>query len=449
MNNPFVMIIITQLIVLAPFWAIGLIPFMRLIKVSKQKFWALAVLFVSAHCAYMLTLYIIGADIQTMLFATNVSVLVVSSVLCFLTLNIKFSNLLYVLFMVAAFALSLAAFQAHIEARFFPDIYAASFYTVEYILIRLGVLAVFLPIALFFLKNNVAVFADYADLSTWKYMWIIPAIQTLIINFYTRGWYGDLYYQASNRFITILLLLFVGSFFIHYAITTMIIQTDKSNKLAKNIAIVEHQLELQGEYYQSLRSHISEVMAARHDLRHHLTVIRSYVDLDDKEQINAYLNENIRSLPIDDEGLMLCENFAVNSILRYYINMAKNKGINTETYLDMPSNLGINNNDLCIIFGNCMENAIEACARLSDGKFIKISSKMVGSMLAITIDNSFDGNVKQDGDTFLSLKREGEGIGISSVKAVSQKYGGTARFEPKDFVFQVSVLLRCNTESSL
>jgi len=64
-----------------------------------------------------------------------------------------------------------------------------------------------------------------------------------------------------------------------------------------------------------------------------------------------------------------------------------------------------------------------------------------GNMLGITVDNSFSGEVKKDGDLFLSGKREGEGIGIASVRAVAKKHGGLTRFEAKDGVFQASVLL--------
>jgi sensor histidine kinase YesM len=66
-------------------------------------------------------------------------------------------------------------------------------------------------------------------------------------------------------------------------------------------------------------------------------------------------------------------------------------------------------------------------------------------MLAITIDNNFDGVIEKEGGVYLSRKSSEDrprGIGISSVQAVAQKYGGEARFEAKGNVFQVSVMLR-------
>jgi sensor histidine kinase YesM len=98
--------------------------------------------------------------------------------------------------------------------------------------------------------------------------------------------------------------------------------------------------------------------------------------------------------------------------------------------------------DLCIVFGNCVENAIEACQRAGGERFIRIKSIIIGDMLAVTIDNSFDGILNQNNNTYQSRKHNGEGIGISSVKAVARKYGGDAKFESKANVFQASVILR-------
>ena len=100
---------------------------------------------------------------------------------------------------------------------------------------------------------------------------------------------------------------------------------------------------------------------------------------------------------------------------------------------------GINNADLCVVFGNCLKNAVEDCGRMPRGEdFITVKAQLDGDMLGITVDNSYDGKI---GDLFLSGKRQGAGIGIASVRAVARKYGGLTKFEAKDGVFQASVLL--------
>ncbi len=73
---------------------------------------------------------------------------------------------------------------------------------------------------------------------------------------------------------------------------------------------------------------------------------------------------------------------------------------------------------------------------------IKINSKLFEKLLTITVDNSFNGVFKRDGDVFLSSKREGTGIGLSSVRAVVEKHSGMCKFEVQDNVFMASVCVK-------
>ena len=219
------------------------------------------------------------------------------------------------------------------------------------------------------------------------------------------------------------------------------VQTEHVINLESAISAKNRQLELSGEYYRMLREHTSETKKARHDLRHHISLIQAYADAGEYEKLKAYVKEYSGSLPADT-GIIFCENYAVNAILWHYADMAKNEGISFDARMELPENTGVSDTDLCIVFGNCIENAIEACRKVSDGRFIKVNSKLVGKMVAITVDNSFNGELSAAGDAFLSLKHEGEGIGTSSVKAIAEKYGGAAQFDASGGVFQVSVMLR-------
>jgi len=55
------------------------------------------------------------------------------------------------------------------------------------------------------------------------------------------------------------------------------------------------------------------------------------------------------------------------------------------------------------------------------------------------MDNSFDGIYEEQNGVFFSRKRGGEGTGLSSVRAIAQRYGGSARFEVRENVFMSSV----------
>lgn len=79
-----------------------------------------------------------------------------------------------------------------------------------------------------------------------------------------------------------------------------------------------------------------------------------------------------------------------------------------------------------MIFGTLLEHALEACGPMTEGrKFLRLSSAVHLGTLTLTMDNSFDGQVKQENGGFRSRKRVGD-----------------ARFETDGRVFRSSAYLR-------
>ena len=62
--------------------------------------------------------------------------------------------------------------------------------------------------------------------------------------------------------------------------------------------------------------------------------------------------------------------------------------------------------DLCVMIGNALENAFEACAAVETNRFVTITAEHNGHLLTIMVQNSFDGEIKVVKDTILSRKRE-------------------------------------------
>ena len=278
-----------------------------------------------------------------------------------------------------------------------------------------------------------------------KGLWLVPFMFYCVETLFSFSIFfigaEDSFQSLSSWIYTIFISVIVVAFIVYVLLIRTLSGIAKNTQMESENTLIVRQLELQKEFYERLQTNIKETKVARHDLRHHLSLVQSYINDGETARLKSYVNEYTNTLPTDIETVF-CENFAVNSIMRYYVEIAENEGIHTDIRLDLPENTGISVSDLCIVFGNCMENAIEACLRLSGDKFIKVNSKLNGKMLVITIDNSFDGELRKDDDIFLSRKHAGEGIGLSSVRAVARKYNEEARFDAKDNVFYASITLR-------
>jgi sensor histidine kinase regulating citrate/malate metabolism len=69
-------------------------------------------------------------------------------------------------------------------------------------------------------------------------------------------------------------------------------------------------------------------------------------------------------------------------------------------------------------------------------------SKVVKKHLTLVIDNSFDGIYTEKGGEFYSRKRQGKGVGISSVRAVVERYGGSLKYKVANGVFMTSLYVK-------
>lgn len=215
----------------------------------------------------------------------------------------------------------------------------------------------------------------------------------------------------------------------------------KNRQLAFEVSLMEKQIEARKDRYQMLTEMSTTLKRQRHDLKHHMAVIRQWAAKGDeeKEHLMAYLDQVSAEIP---EGFLgnLCENEAVNALALYYQAVAREAGISVAIQLNIPADTGqVPASDLCVIIGNIVENGIEACKK-ADNPFLTLRSRLFHGILTITMDNSFSFVSKTAEGSFLSSK-PGGGTGLVSVRSVVEKYGGNCSFEDKDGVFYSSVYL--------
>ena len=194
---------------------------------------------------------------------------------------------------------------------------------------------------------------------------------------------------------------------------------------------------LQAQNYENLTRSIEEARAARHDLRHHLSVVLSFINDDDKAGLEKYLSEYTNSLP-DEAVSQICQNYTVDAVAQHYLAAARRAGAELDVEIRLPREVGIPNSDLCIVFGNIFENAAQSCIRQTSGeRFIRARCDMQNGHIVLAVDNSGD---EMPSDTKHS-RTNSEGIGLRSARMVAESHGGTLKFGCDDGVYQTSVIM--------
>ena len=144
---------------------------------------------------------------------------------------------------------------------------------------------------------------------------------------------------------------------------------------------------------------------------------------------------------------ILCKNFTVDSILKYYMSIAMKNNIDFKVNLNIPEDINIDNLDLSIVIGNCVENAIEACKKIMDNskKYINIKAEIKEFQLVVKIKNSFNGQVIKEGNIIKTSKNgEGHGIGLSNVRKITEKYNGYFNVKYNENEFEVHIIMNYN-----
>ena len=100
------------------------------------------------------------------------------------------------------------------------------------------------------------------------------------------------------------------------------------------------------------------------------------------------------------------------------------------------------------MLGNLLENALDACRRMTPATdaspcTIRLFTKETGMLFFLCVENSYDGIVLSDKGHFLSRKRNGKrsGIGISSIREIAERHGGSVSVYPMEHLFRVGITL--------
>lgn len=277
-----------------------------------------------------------------------------------------------------------------------------------------------------------------------KYLWMIPACFYALLHLVIVP---DRIRVSAQTFVTAKLPLVIiwtfCTFLIYTLILRMLQDTMEQAELEKKLEVSRLNASVQKKQYESLLDKIQETRTNRHDIRHHMLALKSYCNVKEYEQVEAYINQYMDTSNLD-QSLIFCENVMINGMMQYYYELLAEHQIDSEINLQIPKNTIFKDEDICVIFGNAIENAYEACMRqMKTPKWMQIKACMFGKdSFTMQVKNSFEGEVKiAKNGNLISSKRNEEGIGVDSMKRICEKYNGTCQYHYENRVFTLSIQL--------
>ncbi|MEG1577814.1 MAG: GHKL domain-containing protein [Oscillospiraceae bacterium] len=197
------------------------------------------------------------------------------------------------------------------------------------------------------------------------------------------------------------------------SIIKMITYSYDKYEVSSRAEAASNQLIMEQGRYETLARHIGETDRLVHDMRHHMLSFRDFSERGDLQGLRRYL-DGMGEAYQTEEMPIICARPTVDVILRHNLALALEADIEVEHQVEIPTEFDRSDLDLCIVFGNLMENALEACLRQTVGeRFIHVNTDCIGGkMLAIRVENSFEGDLVWHSGICESVKRKGPGLGL-------------------------------------
>ena len=182
--------------------------------------------------------------------------------------------------------------------------------------------------------------------------------------------------------------------------------------------------------YTDLLKKEEKLRADRHDFRHHIAVLKQLTASRDIKGLQTYLENFEQKHSTTLLSVSFCKNYVIDMVLRMYSKLAQSADCPFTVKAQLHAELPFDDSDLCVLLSNLLENALEASGYLPQSKrYIRIDIRCRMNLFGVSVTNAFDGFLQKQNNNYFSRKQEGRnGIGIASIRAICDKYGGTSDF---------------------
>ena len=180
----------------------------------------------------------------------------------------------------------------------------------------------------------------------------------------------------------------------------------------------------------------------RHDYHNHVQAMLILCDQNNLPELKKYLINLNDDLTTVDTSIKT-GNVMIDAILNSKMSLIKARSIPVSAKAAAPNETDLSDIDLCVILGNLLDNAMEACAGQGEEeeRFIRIYMGVMKKQLYISVQNTFSGRKKRT-ERLVSTKREsGHGYGLSRIDAVVKRNGGYINRQNEDGIFATEVML--------
>ena len=286
----------------------------------------------------------------------------------------------------------------------------------------------FLTLALIWKRKDLLVHGNFTQIGIMLASVVIHFV-AIIIYYTDKSVLDNIHNQIIQPFFQLLLYVILVFNYFNALRTRKLMESEQA---LKNL---ETEMEHNYSYYTLADEKFTEISKLRHDIHNQIQAVQHLLKTGKNKKEADEIMNHIEEQLAAAKTVHFCQNPIINSVLTVKMNTVKANGIETDILLNDCENLPFDNYDICSLFANLYDNAVEACQKIEENKERRITmrSSIKNDYFVLKIVNTCiempeikSGKIKSDKNS------DEHGYGTKIIDSITKKYNGTFTLRFKD-----------------
>ena len=203
-------------------------------------------------------------------------------------------------------------------------------------------------------------------------------------------------------------------------------EAEERDASRERVRLLEEQVRSQEAYLDRLFADMGEARRVREAIAVELEAVDELLGKREAEGVS--------------QGLMR----VVDALVSMKVDVCKDAGIETEVDVRLSDDVPFSSVELCAVFSNLFDNAIDACQKVpEERRFITLRARLDAGHLVVRMEN---GCVASTGGKKRPLRQRAglaeHGWGLDILETMARRYEGSFQAQQRDGVFSTTVILR-------
>ena len=240
-------------------------------------------------------------------------------------------------------------------------------------------------------------------------------------------------------------VMFIITMFVSYVVVVRYMSTEsqRTDLYWQNKVFEAYIKNMENQYYLVEQSE-KNLRILRHDMRHYSGMIDSLLDQGEYQEIKK-VTRYINTVADGNKVVKYCSNLVVNTMLSCMMEKASSLDVEVKQDIIVAEEIPVNSYEFAMVVANLFENAINCVKDFTQcQKLVDIKIRCEAGYLLICLKNKYENEIIfEEGDSLpKSRKGKNHGLGMQSVKAFSDKIGGSIGCYCEDGIFHITLFAK-------